>query len=243
MNTTDEAAQDLKRAIHYAVVKICEAEGKRSEFKVSKYAMATIAHITQKYVSILGSDLKKFALHARRKTVNDADVLLATRNNASLQIILKRRKDQLRSSSKKSVIKRSKNSNSRNLDDEDNVSPCVSPCISPVTSHSSHTYQKDNRMDTDDSCFDDGGTEQIQNSLGTKFGTDAPSPIDQNYKSSFNVCSEDEEYGHVAKKDCHIDKLNEPQKPDNFENFDFNSGANSNTMLCSSDSESDDAFM
>ena len=75
----------LKRALHYAVVQICQEEGGKGNFAPSKELMYAISDLSFKYAAeVMASDLEAFAKHAKRSTISPADVILMARKDPNI---------------------------------------------------------------------------------------------------------------------------------------------------------------
>ena len=107
-----EEIKKLNRALHFAVMKICEQEGtffffstiiryqridfaknatgRRYGFKPSKEIIFALSKVIRSYIAVFTKDVSSFASHAKRSTILPADVFLAARKSPTLVRHLKK---------------------------------------------------------------------------------------------------------------------------------------------------------
>jgi histone H3/H4 len=74
---------DLRKSVHYVVGKISEEqEAKNDGPTASREAIAQIAELIRENAAVLFDDMRSFAKHAGRKTINEEDVKLVARKHA-----------------------------------------------------------------------------------------------------------------------------------------------------------------
>ncbi|XP_034832025.1 centromere protein S-like [Maniola hyperantus] len=81
LSTSDK----IRIALHKDVNSICKESCHYRGFEITTQAMAIIAELVCKKLSVYGSDLEAFAKHAKRTTINSEDVKLLVRRNPSLK--------------------------------------------------------------------------------------------------------------------------------------------------------------
>eukprot|EP00045_Choanoeca_perplexa_P000491 m.14719 g.14719 ORF g.14719 m.14719 type:complete len:137 (-) comp10333_c0_seq1:908-1318(-) len=74
----------VEAAVHYTVHDILKTIAKSQHVSFSKSTIATITKLTIDQAGILAEDVQAFAKHAKRATVQEADVKLAARRRSSL---------------------------------------------------------------------------------------------------------------------------------------------------------------
>ncbi|KAG8434806.1 hypothetical protein GDO86_012961 [Hymenochirus boettgeri] len=74
----------LKAAVHYIVGSLCQDVAYDKETQFSKQAIAALSEITFKQCETFAKDLKVFARHAKRTSINMDDVKLLARRSRSL---------------------------------------------------------------------------------------------------------------------------------------------------------------
>jgi len=79
-----EEETDLRAAVQYAVLQICNEEDKRAGNTTSPQAIASLAEIAYLFATqSMAPDIDAYSNHAGRRTVNDSDVKLILRKNAN----------------------------------------------------------------------------------------------------------------------------------------------------------------
>ncbi|XP_045772478.1 centromere protein S-like [Maniola jurtina] len=80
--TTNEK---VRIALHKDVNSICKESCHYRGFEITTQAMAIVAELVYKKLTVYGSDLEAFAKHAKRTTINSEDVKLLVHRNPSLK--------------------------------------------------------------------------------------------------------------------------------------------------------------
>ena len=92
INVTSTAAssveEELKAAVHYHVTQFIEQKGNMSP-KMSTRAVAALGELTYGFAVSHARELKHFATHARRTSINISDVVLCARKSATLHARMK----------------------------------------------------------------------------------------------------------------------------------------------------------
>ncbi|XP_045448089.1 centromere protein S-like [Melitaea cinxia] len=77
--------QKVRASLHRDVLSICKETSHYLGLDITGQAVAVIAELVLRKVSVYGMDLEAFAKHAKRSVINQEDVKLLARRNSSLR--------------------------------------------------------------------------------------------------------------------------------------------------------------